>query len=366
MKVAIVHDYLNQYGGAEKVVEVLHGLYPDAPIFTSIFLPQRLPPLFSTLDIRPSFMQKLPFLDRHFKKYLLLYPSAIESFDLSGFDLILSSSSAFAKGARRPQGACHICYCYSPMRFAWDLNGYIQREEISPFYKLILPWAVSRLRRWDIGTLDRVNHFIGISHHIRRKIKENYQRDAEVIYPPVDISQFFISTTHDDYFLIVSRLNAYKRIDVAIDAFNRLSLPLLIAGTGPHEGVLKKMARKNITFLGKVPQKDLPGYLSRCRAFIFPGEEDFGIAPVEAMASGRPVIAYGRGGALETILDGVTGIFFREQTASSLIETIQRFMNLEFDPLKIRQCVLQFETEVFKEKLSAYINRELGRFQSKS
>src|SRR3569832_1026549 len=210
MKVAIVHDYLNQYGGAEKTVEVLHEINPAAPIITSIYLPDRLPPIFSAMDVRPSFMQKLPFLDRHFKKYLLLYPSAIERFDLKGFDLILSSSSAFAKGARRPEGACHISYCYAPMRFAWDLQAYIDKEAFNPFYKALLPFAAYYLKRWDIETLDRVVHFIAISHHIRRKIKLLYRREAEKIYPPNKLSEFSVSQNHDDYFLIVSRLNAYK------------------------------------------------------------------------------------------------------------------------------------------------------------
>ncbi len=363
MKVAIVHDYLNQYGGGEKVVEVLHELYPDAPIFTSIFLPERLPSVFSTFDIRPSFMQKLPFMERHFKKYLLLYPLAIERFDLTGFDLILSSSSAFAKAARAPKGACHICYCYSPMRFAWDLESYINKEQINFFYKLTLPSAVSLLRKWDIKTLDRVDHFIGISQHITKKIKMIYQRDADLIYPPVDFSQFFISSTQENYFLIISRLNAYKRIDIAIDAFNQLSLPLWIIGEGPHGDVLKKRANKNIRFLGEVSQEDLAHYLNRSRAFVFPGEEDFGIAPVEAMASGRPVIAYGRGGALETVLNGVTGIFFKDQTAQSLIEAVHRFMDIEFDSRKIREHVLQFDKGIFKKKVMNYVSEKFELFK---
>jgi glycosyltransferase involved in cell wall biosynthesis len=366
MKVAIVHDYLNQYGGAEKTVEVLHELYPEAPIFTSIFLPGRLPPLFSTMDIRPSFMQKLPFLGRHFKKYLLLYPSAIERFDLKGFDLILSSSSAFAKGVRRPAGACHVSYCYSPMRFAWDLKSYIDKEEFNLLYRWLLPSAVCHLKKWDIGTLDRVDHFIAISRHISRKIKATYQRDAEVIYPPVNLSEFFVSETPDDYFLIVSRLNAYKRIDVAIDTFNQLSLPLLIIGKGPFEKALKEKANKNIHFLGEVSQAELPSYLNRCRAFIFPGEEDFGIAPVEAMASGRPIIAYGKGGALETVSDGVTGLFFRDQTAPSLMEAIHRFMRLEFNSTKIRKHAEQFDKEVFKQKIGAYVAEKVQKCRAAS
>lgn len=362
MKIAIVHDYLNQYGGAEKVVEVLHEVFPDAPIFTSIFLPERLPPLFSTLDARPSFIQRFPFLGRHFKKYLLFYPYAIESLDLRGFDLILSSSSAFAKGARAPKGACHICYCYTPMRFVWDKDSYISREEINPFYRLLLPFVLSHLKKWDIKTNERVHYFVGISQHIRNKIKLIYHRDADVIYPPVDLSGFYVSQRQDDYFLIISRLNAYKRIDLVIDAFNLLSLPLLIIGTGPHEEVLKRRSKGNITFLGMVSQEELASYLSRCRGLIFPGEEDFGIAPVEAMASGRPVIAYSKGGARETLLDGVTGLFFNEQTVDSLIEAVNRFNNMEFYTDKIRHHAEQFDKEIFRQKIRNYINEKYDIF----
>ena len=357
MKIAIVHDYLNQYGGAERVIETLHEVYPDAPIFTSIFLPKNLPSVFSTFDIRPSFMQKFPFLDRHFKKYLLFYPYAIESFDLRGFDLVLSSSSAFAKGAQVQKGTCHICYCYSPMRFTWETNSYLAKEEFGRINRIILPWALDRLKKWDIKTINRVDHYVAISQHIRQKIKKFYQRDADVIYPPVDISRFNLSETVDDYFLVVSRLNAYKRIDLVIDAFNQIRLPLTIIGTGPFRERLEQKAGKNISFLGKVSQTELSRYLSRSRAFIFPGEEDFGIAPVEAMASGRPVIAYAKGGALETVLDGVTGLFFKDPTASSLIEAIDRFTNIEFDPVKIREHTLQFDKEIFKQKIRDYLKK---------
>lgn len=363
MKIAIVQDYLNQYGGAERVIEALHEVFPDAPIFTSIFLPENLPAIFSQMDIRPSFMQRLPSLDRHFKKYLLLYPIAIENFDLNGYDVILSSSSAFAKGASVPQGTCHICYCYTPMRFVWETESYLAQEEFNRFYKMILPLALWRLRNWDLKTIDRVHHYIGISRHICRKIGKLYSRQADLIYPPVDLSRFSISEKQDDYFLVVSRLNTYKRIDLVINAFNRLSLPLVIIGTGPHEEKLKNMARKNITFLGRVSDEELAQYLRNCRAFIFPGEEDFGIAPVEAMASGRPVIAYGRGGALETVVDGLTGTFFKRQTTEDLIDAIHRFEKMSFDPQNIRRHAEQFDKEVFKEKIKSYVNEKFQTFR---
>jgi len=365
MKVAIVHDYLNQYGGAEKVIETLHEIYPNAPIYTSIFQPKNLPTAFSTFDVRPSFMQNLPFIGRHFKKYLLFFPSAIESFDLSGYDIVLSSSSAFAKGARVPDNVCHICYCYSPMRFVWDTESYLSRDNINPLYSLILPWTLARLKRWDVKTMKRVDYFVGISDHIRKRIQSVYHRDADVIYPPVDLTSFYISEKHEDYFLALSRLNAYKSIDLVIEAFNRLSLPLVIIGTGPYLETLKNSSKSNVRFLGRVSQEEVASYLSKCRGFIFPGIEDFGIAPVEAMASGRPVIAYAGGGALETVVEGISGLFFKEQTTDSLVEAIEKFTAIEFDSKIIRRHTEQFDKEIFKIKISAYVSEKISEFKEK-
>lgn len=362
MKVAIVHDYLNQYGGAEKILEVVHEIFPQAPIFTSIFLPENLSPIFSTLDVRMSFLQKFPFLEKHFKKYLILYPCAMESLDLSGFDLIFSTSSAFAKGIRVPEKARHICYCYTPMRFVWDRENYFLKEAIHPIYRWALPLALSYLKKWDLETNARVDHFVAVSDHIRKRIERCYIRSADVIYPPVVTSQFKLSPKTEDYFLVVSRLNPYKRIDLVIEVFNRLSLPLIVIGTGPQEAILRKMAESNVTFLGKVSEEVLIEKLSRCRAFIFPGEEDFGIAPIEAMASGRPVIAYARGGALETVVDGVTGLFFKKQTINDLIDAIHRFEKIEFNRHAIRRHAQQFDKEIFQEKIRSFINDKFRAF----
>lgn len=366
MKIAIIHDYLNQYGGAERVIEAFHEVFPDAPIFTSIFLPEKLPAIFSKMDIRPSFMQRLPFLSRHFKKYLPLYPVAMERFDLNGYNVVLSSSSAFAKGVNVAKGVCHICYCHAPMRFVWEAESYLSQEGFNRFYKALLPVALRRLRDWDLKTIDRVHHYIGVSRYICQKIEQCYRRRADLIYPPVDLSRLSLSEKHDDYFLVVSRLNAYKRIDLVIDAFNRLSLPLVIIGTGPHETKLKKMAKKKITLLGRVSEEELASRLSNCRAFIFPGQEDFGIAPVEAMASGRPVIAYGRGGALETVVDGLTGIFFKRQTTEDLIDAVHRFEKMAFDPQSIRRHAQQFDKEIFKKKIREYVNEKFQAFRRNS
>ena len=367
MKIAIVHDYLNQYGGAERVVEVLNEMFPDAPIFTSIYLKDRMPSIFRSMDIRVSFMQKFPFLKKHFKKYLLFYPKAIESLNLKGFDLIISSSSAFAKGVIPVKGACHICYCYAPMRFVWDYNNYIKNENFDKLTLKILMLTVSRLKKWDLKSNKRVNYFIAISKNIKNKINNFYSREADYIYPPVECSKFNISDKTEDYFLIVSRLNAYKNIDLVIKSFNHTNLKLKIVGTGPYKDQLINMCtNKNIEFLNKVSDEDLKNIYSRCRAFIFPGEEDFGIAPLEAQASGRPVIAYAAGGALETIIENETGIFFRENTLNSFDKAIEEFLRKEdaFNPETIRQNALKFDKEIFKSNFKNSVLQKYKEFLS--
>jgi glycosyltransferase involved in cell wall biosynthesis len=315
------------------------------------------------MDVRTSFMQRLPFLDRHFKKYVALYPAAVESFDLSGFDVVLSSSSAFAKGARVPRGTLHICYCYTPMRFVWNRQSYFQKERIALAWRLFLPPVLRRLKSWDLRTAVGVHHFVAISEFVAKRIAAAYGREAEVIYPPVETSRFAVAPDRDDYLLVVSRLNAYKNIDILIDAVNRTPYRLLIAGTGPDEPRLRRMAGKRVSFLGRVPDADLPRLLARCRAFVFPGEEDFGIAPLEAMASGRPVVALERGGALETVVDGVTGVFFGAPTPDSLLLALQRCMALQFDPAAIRAHALKFDTSVFMERLDAFIRKRHEEFR---
>jgi glycosyltransferase involved in cell wall biosynthesis len=361
MRVAIVHDYLNQYGGAEKVIEILNTMFPEAPIFTSIYSPEKLPDSFKKMDIRGSFMQKLPFLDNHFKKYLLFYPKAIESFDLSEYELILSSSSAFAKGAIKNKNACHICYCYTPMRFVWDYKNYIEKENFGRVTRFLLPGAIRKLKSWDLATINRVDHYIGISQYIKDRIKQFYRRDAEVIYPPVNVKDFDTSDVVEDYFLIVSRLNAYKNIDLVIEAFNELNMRLKIVGTGPYKDFLESLVKsKKIEFLGRLDYPSLKEVYSKCLAYIFPGKEDFGITPVEAQASGRPVIAYSAGGALETVIDGKTGMFFSENSKRALIDTIKDFLRHErdFKSQSIMDHAMKFDTEVFKSSMLNFIKEK--------
>jgi len=357
VKIAIVHDYLNQAGGAERVVECLHEVFPSSPIFTSIYDMSRMPDTFKTMDIRTSFMQHLPFVMKHFKKYLPLYPFAFESFDLSDYDLVLSSSSAWGKGIRKKKGTIHICYCYSPMRFVWMYEDYMEKEEYGMLMRAILPPILRWLKKWDLKTSKDVDHFIAISKTTQKRIKLFYGRDSEVIYPPVDTSFFKpYNNKINDNFLVVSRLNPYKHIDLAIEAFNELGLPLYVIGSGPDEKRLKKLAKDNIKFLGKLPDTEIVKHYSQCRAFILPGEEDFGLTPVEAQACGRPVIAYRAGGAIETIIEGETGVFFDKQEKASLIDAVNRFKGMSFAPAKIRENALRFDKNVFKRKIREFID----------
>jgi len=369
MKIAIVHDFLSQYGGAEKVVEVFNEIFPDAPIFTTIYLQNRLPPIFKEMNIKTSFMQKFPFLDKHFKKYLVFYPKAIESFDLRNYDLILSSSSSFAKGAIKNKNACHICYCYTPMRYVWDYNHYVEKENFSRTVLRMLPYVINRIKKWDINTINRVDHYIAISNHIKDRIKNCYNRDSIVIYPPVNIKNFKISDRVEKYFLVVSRLNAYKNIDLVIDAFNDLGLHLKIVGTGPYKKTLEGMVKnKNIEFLGSVSDAELAEIYSKCQAYIFPGKEDFGITPVEAQASGRPIIAYADGGALETVIEGETGLFFNQNSKSSLIGAINKFLKTadNFKSEKIVANASRFDTSIFKKNIIEFINEKYKDYLAKN
>jgi glycosyltransferase involved in cell wall biosynthesis len=351
-KLAIVHDFLNQYGGAERVVEVLHSLYPDAPIFTTIHDPDALPDSFRRMDVRTSFMQGLPGWRRHFKKYLPLYPAAVRSLDLRGYDVILSSSSAFAKGVRVPPGAKHVCYCYTPMRFVWDRENYLADEPVPAAARLALPAVLAWLRRWDVATSRSVDRFIAISRHIRERIRTAYGRESDVVYPPVDTDWFTPDGGTDDFYLAVSRLNPYKRLDVAVEAFKRLGRRLVVVGRGPDEARLRRLAGPTVEFAGPRSPERLRDLYRRCRAFVFPGREDFGIAPVEAMACGRPVVAFREAGALETVEEGRSGVFFSPCTADALAAAVRRLDGTPPDPAVVRRSAERFGTEVFRRSLS--------------
>ena len=362
MKVALVHDYLNQMGGAERVVLALHELFPEAPLYTSIYDPRRVDPAFQKIDIRTSFMQKFPFVMKHHQPYLPFYPFAMESLDLRGYDLVLSSSSAFGKGVITKPETMHICYCHTPMRWCWNYREYVEREQLGGMARRVLPFLITGLRVWDQTSAMRVDHFIANSPVVAERIAKYYRREAVVIPPPVEAQRFPFdpATQLEDYFLIVSRLIPYKRIDLAIEACNRLQLPLVIIGSGRDEARLRRLAGPTIRFTGRLSDEEVLHYYTHCRAFLFPGEEDFGITPLEAQAAGRPVIAYGAGGALASVVEGVTGLFFREQTAESLAATLTAFDERQFDPQTIRNHALEFDLPRFHRRVLQFIEAKMS------
>ncbi len=357
MKLAIIHDYLNQYGGAERVLEKLHELFPEAPIYTSIYDPSAMPAEYRRWEIHTSFMQRLPGVMGHHQLFLPFYPLAFEGFDLSEYDVVLSNSSAWCKGVHTPPTTLHLSYCLTPMRWVWNYREYVQRERFGKPIRLALPLMMNWLRLWDRVTADGVDQFATISRTVAARVAKYYRRDSVVIYPPVDTTSFQISEDHDDYFLVVSRLIPYKRIDLVVEAFNRLGLPLVIIGDGRDRAALQARAKPNIRFLGKVSDEEARRYYSRCRAFLFPGEEDFGITPVEAQAAGRPVIAYAGGGALDTVADGVTGRLFYPQTAEALAEAVASFDEAGYDPAAIRRNAERFDSSSFKRDLLQWVGR---------
>ena len=357
MRVAIVHDWLNQIGGAEGVLEALVEMFPEAPIYTSIYWPEAMPAAYRQWDMRTTWMDRLPGIHRHHQPYLLLYPLAFGGLELAGYDLVISNKSAFCLGVRTPPETRHLCYCLTPTRFVWDYEAYVSREQVGGAARSLIRPFLGRLQEWERAAAHRVDAFVAISKAVQGRIRRLYDRDSSIIYPPVDTGRFFPTPEgeHDEYFLIVSRLVPYKRIDLAVRAFTELGLPLWIGGSGRDRASLEALAGPNIRFLGRVPDEELGRLMARCRAFIFPGLEDFGIAPVQAMAAGRPVIAYAGGGALDYVTDGVTGVFFHEQSPASLSKAVRRFDEMSFDPATIRTHAETFDTSVFKESLLALV-----------
>lgn len=365
MKVALVHDHLNQIGGAEKVLLVFKEIWPKAPIYTLLYYPQKTRGLFENFEIKESFIKKLPFSHKFFKFYLPLMPAAIEGLDLTDYDLIISDASAFAKGIIPKPSALHICYCHTPTRYLWsDTHSYVQNLNYSRLLKRILLIILNRLRSWDYQAAQRVDKFIANSHFVAQRIKKYYHRSSKVIYPPVETDKYKISSDIRNYFLIIARLRPYKKVDLAIKAFNRLRIPLKIIGKGEEEKKLRKMAKENIEFLGAVSEEEKVKYLSHCQALIYPQEEDFGITAVEAMASGRPVIAYKSGGALETIIEGKTGLFFEEQTWEDLANEVIKFNSKDFNPYEIKEHAQKFNPERFKKEIREFVVKSWQEHQN--
>lgn len=360
-RIAIVHEWFTSMRGGEKCVEALCEVFPEATLFTLLHLPGSVSPVIERMPIRTSFIQHLPLARTHYRHYLPLFPTAIQRFDLRAFDTVISSSHCVAKGVRTHPRTLHVCYCHTPMRYIWD-----QYDEYFGVGRanLVTRWgmALTRgyLRRWDIATARNPDLFIANSRNVQERIRRIYGRESDVVYPPVDTSKYTLSTRPGAYFLVVSAFVPYKRIDLAIEACERTGDRLVIAGDGPDANRLKAIAGGKVEFRGPVNDDELKSLYAECRGVIFPGEEDFGIVPVEAMASGKPVIAFGKGGALETVLEGAdlrTGVLFREQTVESLADAIETFKTVRFEPARLREHALRFDTSRYKQEMLASVKK---------
>lgn len=358
MKTALVHDDLVQSGGAERVAAIFHALYPDAPLYTAIYDPRTTLPAFADADIRTSFLQRSPIASRRLHKLALPYfPAAFEEFDFTGYDLVLSSSSRFAKGVITGPETCHICYCHTPARFVWRPHDYLKQSRSARLLAPLMRGMMSKLRAWDLESAQRVDYFLANSYNVARRIRKYYRRDATVIYPPVETSRYqpVAQAEVGDHFLVVSRLIGYKRVDLVIDACNRLGASLRIVGDGPELAALRKKAGPSTRFLGRLSDTQVADEYARCRALVFAGEEDFGLTPLEAMASGRPVVAYGAGGALESVVEGKTGLFFAEQSSDALAAALTAIGQMTFDPDTLRAHAMRFDIAVFEQRLREFV-----------
>lgn len=370
LKIALIHDWLTGMRGGEKVLEALCKMFPRADLFTLLHNPGSVSPIIENRRIFTSFIDRLPLKKKHYRNYLPLFPTAIELFDLKEYSLIISTSHCVAKGVRTPPGALHISYLHTPMRYVWDMyEAYFGSQRLNRLTRKIIPPLANYLRMWDVTSSNRVDAFIANSAHVAARIQKYYRREATVIHPPVETQLFPMASDFGSEYLIVSALVPYKRVDLAIRAFSQLQKPLLIIGEGPEKGRLQKMAGSNVRFLPWQSPQQLSKYYRSCRALIFPGEEDFGIVPVEAQSCGKPVIAYGKGGALETVIgyDGsnegrCTGIFFQHQTKTDLIAAIESFEKLRWDTRFIHHHAQRFNEETFVENIGKFLERKMVEF----
>jgi len=357
LKVVIVHDWLVTNAGAEKVLKAILELYPEADIFSLVdFLnDEDRQEILNGKFAQTSFIQKLPFAKKHFRNYLPLFPMAIESLDLSKYDLIISSSWAFAKGVQKSENQFHISYCHTPIRYAWDLyNEYI--SDLSGIKKILVKWTLKRLQKWDIKTLNRVNFFIANSKFVHERIKRTYNKNAKVIYPPVDVEKFTLWNKKDDFYLTASRLVPYKRTKLIVEAFNEMpDKKLIVIGQGEEYEEIKKIKKENIQLLGYQDDDNLKNYMQKASAFVYAAIEDFGIMPVEAMATGTPVIALNNGGTAETVINGVNGIHFQNQAVEDICDAVKKFETLEFDYKQISTLTQSYNKDRFQQELVKYI-----------
>jgi glycosyltransferase involved in cell wall biosynthesis len=361
MRVAIIHYWLVGMRGGEKVLEAICRLFPEADIYTHVYVPSAISDSIKKHKIRTTFINSLPYAARMYKRYLPLMPMALEQLDLSRYDLVISSESGPSKGVIPASPAIHVCYCHSPMRYIWNMyNRYY--DDSGRLTQLMMPPLAHYLRSWDAATANRVDSFVANSTTVSRRIRSYYRREAEVIYPPVDTHSFRPVARPEigDHYLMVGELVGYKRPDLAVEAFNQMKEKLVIIGGGEMLDQLRKFAGPTVTVLGPQPSEILQAHYARCKALVFPGEEDFGIVPVEAMASGRPVIAFGRGGATETVVAGKTGVFFDVQSVEAIIDAIERFQQMEFNPADAVARASDFRTAVFLDRFRAMINEAAG------
>jgi glycosyltransferase involved in cell wall biosynthesis len=365
MKIAIVHERLDVVGGAERVIASLHRLYPDAPVYTSFVETSELTDEFRGMDIRPSYMQRLPrWVKRRSDRLLPFYLYAFQNFDLSAYDVVISSSYVAAKSVLTPADTCHICYCHTPMRYGWEkFPQYINTVRPGVF-KILNQALLQYFRVWDFQTAQNVDYFISTSDAVAQRIRKHYRRESHKIHPPVETHRFRPNEKPEDFYLAISRLVPYKRIDLAVEAFQKLNRRLLVIGTGRQYDKLKSRGGRNVEFLGWQPDEKVADYMSRARALIFPGEEDFGIVPVEAQAAGTPVIAYGRGGVRETVRHGETGYFFAEQTADSLAEAVQQFECLSINRKAVAAHAKQFDEPRFHREMQEFVEQCHREFDS--
>jgi len=371
LRVAIVHDWLVVNGGAERVLEQMLGVVPQADLFAVVdFLDANQRGIIKNKPVTTTFVQKLPGAKHHYRKYLPLMPMAIEQLDMSGYNLVISSSASVAKGVITGPDQLHICMCYSPMRYAWDLTHQYLNEsgQTRGIRSWLTRWLLHRIRMWDYRTANGVDEFIAISHYISRRIKKVYGRESPVIYPPVDVNFFSLAARKEDYYVTASRMVPYKRIDLIVETFSQMpERRLVVIGDGPEFNRIKKLATPNIELPGYQPHEVLKSHLQNARAFVFAAEEDFGIAPLEASACGTPVIAFGRGGARETVVEGRTGIFFEAQTVESLREAIRRFERRQhqFDSGEIRRHAEEFSVARFEDQFARFVTDALARHHSR-
>jgi glycosyltransferase involved in cell wall biosynthesis len=370
MKTAVIHEWLVTYAGSERVVEQILALYPDADLFSLVeFLPDRLRDFIQHKPVQTSFLQNLPFANRHFRQYLPLMPLAVEQFDLSNYDLVLSSSHAVAKGVLTRTDQLHICYAHTPMRYAWDLQQqYLQGARLKRGLRAMLAQLVLHyLRMWDLASANRVDHFVANSRYVAQRIHKTYRRPAKVIYPPVAVERFYPKTQREEFYFTLSRFVPYKRVDLIVEAFTRLGLPLVVIGDGSGWQQVKSLAGANIILMGHQPDHVVVEHMQQCKAFVFAAAEDFGIAAVEAQAAGAPVIAYGKGGVTETVISGKTGLFFPEQTVESLIEAVKQFESGKylFDLDDLRHNAEQFCSDRFRREFSEFVDKKWTDFKRK-